>query len=332
MTMKKYFLYILLLTIICSTVKNTYAQNDSIVIATFNCEFLNREKVHVKYGLPLNISTASDAEKQLWAQSGYRDQKFNESTKIVAQVLAQLNADVLALTEVGNEDDVTELQTELNNLGMDYDYQAVCISADNFTNQHVAVISRFPLSNILQQIPGREYYQPEIDDPENEEHTGISKGMRVTFSAHGKEFILYVVHLASESGGHKEDMQRVAQASIVRRNYLPLLSEGKNVIVAGDINDYRGQPTLLRLRGFDDIYEDLIQTGHKDYFDKAQLDTRWTYEFEGIRQQIDHILLSFSVKEVCKSSGGIRARTFDYQNKSASDHRPFIVTLILKGD
>lgn len=327
--MNNLFRYFILTTLTILTLSNSFAQNDRIVIATFNCEFLNREKVHVKYGLPLNISQASESQKQQWSQPGFRDQKFAESTTIVAQLLVQLRADVLALTEVGDDADVTELRNELNNLGMNYPHQAVCISADNFTNQHVAVISKFPLSNILQQIPGREYYQPEMDDPENENHTGVSKGMKVTFSAHDEEFILYVVHLASESGGYKEDMQRIAQASIVRRNYLPLLNEGKNIIVAGDINDYRGQPTLLRLRGFDDIQEDLIQTGHKDYFDKSQLDTRWTYEFEGIRQQIDHILISFSIKDICKSSGGIKARTHEHFT-SASDHLPFIVTLKLK--
>lgn len=305
------------------------AQNDSIVIATFNCEFLNKEKVHVRFGLPLNISQATESQKQQWSQQGFRDQKLLEATKTVAQVLFNLKADVLVLTEVGDDADLTLLRNELNNLGMNYQFQASCISSDNSTNQHVGVISKFPLTNILQQIPGREYYLPETDDPETEEHTGISKGMRVTLTAFNKEFILYVLHLASERGGYKEDMQRIAQASIVRRHYLNDLREGKNIIVAGDLNDYRGQPAILRIRGLDDIYDDLIQTGHKDYFDPSLLNTRWTYEFEGIRQQIDHILLSFSIKDICKSSGGIRARTFDHQS-TASDHMPFIVTLKLR--
>ncbi|QQS37750.1 MAG: endonuclease/exonuclease/phosphatase family protein [Ignavibacteriales bacterium] len=326
---RRTLLFMVLFITIISDRSFVLAQNDSIVIATFNCEFLNKDKIHVRYGLPLNINQASDAQKQQWSQPGFRDQKFLESTELVAQVLVQLRADVLALTEVGEEADVELLRTELNSLGMNYPHKAVCISSDNTTNQHVAVISRFPLSEVLQQIPGREYYLPETDDPETETHTGVSKGMRVTFTAFNKDFILYVLHLASERGGYAEDQQRISQASIVRRHYLDDLRDGKNIIVTGDLNDYRGQPTLLRLRGIDDIYDDLIQTGHKDFFDQSLLNTRWTYEFEGIRQQIDHILISFSIKDICKSSGGIRARTYEHFT-SASDHLPFIVTLKLK--
>ena len=87
--------------------------------------------------------------------------------------------------------------------------------------------------------------------------------------------------------------------------------------------------TLQRIRGQDDIDEDLIQTGQTQYFDKVKLDTRWTYQFEGVRQQIDHILLSYSVKDACKR-GGIKARTVDHGNSLASDHRPMVVEMKLK--
>ena len=86
------------------------------------------------------------------------------------------------------------------------------------------------------------------------------------------------------------------------------------VIVAGDLNDKKGQPAIHRIRGLEDIHEDLIQTGLVSFWDRAQLDSRWTYEFQGVRQQIDHILLSFSIKEISKS---IAARSFDHRNHLA---------------
>jgi endonuclease/exonuclease/phosphatase family metal-dependent hydrolase len=303
-----------------------HALADTLTIATFNCEFLTRPKVHVKYGLSFNLSGTA---RQEWEQPGFRDQKFNEATKVVAEVIHSINADVIALTEVGDATDVEELRSEVRALGFDYRSMAVCDSADTVTKQHVAVLSRFPLTALKASIPGREGYLEELDDPETEDDTGISKGMRVTVLAHGREIILYVLHLASERGGHEQDQQRISQASIVRRHYLPSVKEGRMVIVAGDLNEKRGQPTLLRIRGLHDIDADLIQTGHKRYFDSHKLDTRWTYEFEGVRQQIDHVLLSYSVKDACKR-GGIKARTFHHDNPLASDHRPFIVTLRLK--
>ena len=128
---------------------------DSLTIATFNCEFLTRPKVHVKFGLSFNLSGAA---RQEWDQPGFRDQKFNEAAKAVAEVIHSINADVIALTEVGDVTDVTELRSEVRALGLDYQHMAVCDSADTVTKQHVAVLSRFPLTDVSVTIPGREGY------------------------------------------------------------------------------------------------------------------------------------------------------------------------------
>jgi hypothetical protein len=85
------------------------AAAESVTIATFNVEFLTRPKVHVKFGLPLNLSDASPAEQAQWAVPGHRDQKFNEAAKAVAKMIAEINADVLALVEIGDRLDVDEL-------------------------------------------------------------------------------------------------------------------------------------------------------------------------------------------------------------------------------
>ena len=324
--MKRFTLIVL---IIIALPVSLYSQ-DKITIATFNCEFLTRPKVHIKFGLPFNIKDASHSERQQWEQPGYRDTRFNEAAREVAGIIHSINADVIALTEVGNETDIEELRDEIYDLGTDYPYSIVCESRDTYTKQYVAALSKFPLSNPLREIPGREFYLEEPDDPETENESSVSKGLRVTFTAYGKDFHLYVIHLSSERGGYEQDQRRIAQASIVRRHYLPALMNGENVIVAGDLNEKKGQPTLQRIRGLHDIYGDLMQTGHAKYFDESELDTRWTYEFMGVRQQIDHILVSSSIKEICKIRGGITARTMENISTLASDHHPIIVTINLK--
>ena len=181
----------------------------------------------------------------------------------------------------------------------------------------MAVLSKFPLSDVLPAIPGREGYYGELDDAESERDTAVSKGLRVELTVQDHQVHLYVVHLASERGGHDKDEQRIAQASLIRRNYLPLLGADEHVVVAGDLNDHRGQPILRRLRGFDDIGPDLLQTGSTRFFSKDAYDTRWTYEFLGIRQQIDHILISRSLRSAARK---IRASTHAHENHLASDH------------
>lgn len=184
-------------------------------------------------------------------------------------------------------------------------------------------LSKLPLTDVVTPIPGREHYFEELDDQESENDTGISKGLKVSFTAEQQRFHLYVVHLASESGGHDQDQQRIAQASIVRRHYLQAARNGKHAIVAGDLNDRRGEPTLQRIRGLDDLWDDLIQTGNVDFFNKNTEDTRWTYQFEGVRGQIDHILVSRSVFDKWKIASVVPEQT----NDLASGHRPFMSTL-----
>lgn len=302
------------------------ASGEELTIATFNASFLTRPKVHVKFGIPFDLNEADETVQTQWNTPGFRDQKFTEGAKAVAKVIADLSADVVALVEVGNQHDVDELNQEIAGRGVTYNHVAVCQCTDTFTQQKVAVLSKIPLTSVMPAIPGRETYDTELDDPEEERDTGISKGFRVTFQAEEQTFHLYVLHLSSERGGHEQDAQRIAQASIVRRHYLPLLDTDEHVIVAGDLNDRRGQPTLRRIRGRDDIGEDLIQTGHAQYF-KGTEGTRWTFEYQGIRQQLDYILISQSIKEGTQE---ITAQVRDQSNELASDHRPFLLTLDLK--
>jgi len=306
-----------------------YAE-DTLKIATFNCEFLTRPKVHIKFGHPFRLSSASDAVEEQWDDDAFRDDRFEEAAEAVAAVLAPIDADVLALTEVGDSADLAVLRAKIAALGVDYPHAEVGDSADTYTQQHVAVLSKLPLTDVLDAIPGREMFDTELDDPESEDDTGISKGMRVSLAAHEREIQLYVLHLSSEGGGHEKDAQRIAQASIARRHFLPALEAGEHVIVAGDLNDARGEPALRRIRGRDDIFGDLIQTGHTRYFESDALDTRWTYEFEGVRNQIDHILVSRSIYETCKRSDGIQASVMEVSDPLASDHRPLVVLLRFK--
>ena len=40
---------------------------EKLTIATFNCEFLTTPKVHMKFGLPFDITNARPAEVERWA-------------------------------------------------------------------------------------------------------------------------------------------------------------------------------------------------------------------------------------------------------------------------
>ena len=315
----------ILLFSICATTRA-----ETLTVATFNAEFLLPGKVHIKYGLSFNLSDHDQAIQDEWNNSFFLSQKFQTATDLVADVLAPIETDVLTLTEVGKEPDVDLLVSALRDRGQDYPHVAVCECTDFSTGQKVAVLSKLPFIDILPEIPGREGYELEEDDPDEQKDTGISKGMRVTVEKGGQPVHIYVLHLASERGGHEKDNQRVAQASIVRRHMIPALNEGHHVIVTGDLNDRRGQPTLRRIRGLDDMWSDLIQTGHWKFFEEGEEASRWTYRFRGENNQIDHILPSYSLRKTQNSS--IRTSVIEVPervNPSISDHRPLVVSIEL---
>jgi endonuclease/exonuclease/phosphatase family metal-dependent hydrolase len=167
--------------------------------------------------------------------------------------------------------------------------------------------------------------------------TSISKGLSVDFKIGNEVVHLFGVHLKSERGGHEADAQRTAQPSIVRRNYLPRLRANEHVIVAGDLNDHPGQPAIRRIVGRDDIDDDLLQTGQARYFPQALLDTRWTYQFMGTRQQIDYVLISKSLRSRTLQGGSLQAETVAVTEQvgttgqPATDHRAFVLNIQFAG-
>lgn len=303
---------------------------ETLSVATFNAEFLYPKKVHIKYGLEFNMGDNSQEQQDQWAQPGFREQRFSDAVAAVATVIAGVDADVMTLTEVGDLEDVIPLVEAIRDEGVDYPHVEVCQCNDP-TGQHVAVLSKFPfVGDVIRSLPGREGYEVEEDDPDEQKDTGVSKGMRVTIEIGGERIHIYAIHLASERGGHEQDKQRLAQASIVRRHAIPALNAGVHVIIAGDMNDRRGQPAIRRLRGLDDIWPDLIQTGHWKFFERGEEASRWTYLFRGELNQIDHVLVSYSLRK--NQTTAIRTRVVDVPQQSdpqISDHRPIVVTIEL---
>jgi len=309
-----------ILMLFLANVTTTLGQD--LTVATFNAEFLNTKKVHMKFGLGFNMDEAAKEDREFWNDPENRSVKFREASSLVAAFLKGVNADVLTLTEVGDSADIQVLVDEFEKIGIVYSDWAVCNCTDTYTGQHVAVLSKFPLINIEPQISGRSIYLEEVDG-DSEGETSLSKGMMVTAQVDGKEIDVFVLHLKSERGGFESDAKRLAQASIARRAIIKKLNQERNLIVTGDLNSEKGSETIYRVRGFDDIYEELIQTGHSRYFEDKQV--RWTYNYLGEREQIDHILISTSLA----NKDDIHTSIIEVTDDRISDHNPVIVKLKL---
>ncbi|WP_196887363.1 endonuclease/exonuclease/phosphatase family protein [Aureivirga sp. CE67] len=299
------------------------AVSQKLKVGTFNAEFLNKAKVHIKFGKKFFIKDEPQDVQDFWNDDKNRTAKFEEASANVAKMIKRMDVDILTLTEVGNREELAVLKDELKKIGVDYKYYEVCDCKDRFTKQNVAVFSKYPLKDMWYEIPGRSLYFGEPDgDWEGE--TGISKGLKVTATIDGKEIDIFVLHFISERKGYESDMKRIAQANIARRAVVKQLNKGRNVIVTGDLNSQKKSASLYRLRGFDDIYEELIQTGQSQYFENY--DVRWTYNYQGEPEQIDHILVSTGLT----TKTGIKTEILETNDEKISDHNPIVVTIDLQ--
>ena len=137
----------------------------------------------------------------------------------------------------------------------------------------------------------------------------------------------------------EESTERDAELLIVGRG---ARSEAAPVIVAGDLNDRLGEPALRRIRGRDDFGIDLVQTWAVEYYHETdKWPERWSYDFRGSRECIDHVLPSLNLlqrllpQDEQQVPRGITAEALPVTEalpggRPASDHRPFVITLRFK--
>jgi endonuclease/exonuclease/phosphatase family metal-dependent hydrolase len=240
--------------------------------------------------------------------------KPENEKQALREVIRSINADVLALQEMGPMPFLKELQEDLASEGLDYPYVVLMEAAD--PARHVAVLSRLPWEEVIAH--------DDLDFPYLGERFAVKRGLlEIVFRApDGEPWHLFVVHLKSRWTEHAEDPQAVdrrtreAQAARDRiRSRLPPQTNPR-YIVCGDLNDTRdsaavrrflqvgGTPLTLLLPAADD-------RGHA-----------WTHHYgrEDTYQRIDYILPSPAMAEKL-GPGGIVVES-DPKVEVASDHRP----------
>ena len=132
-------------------------------------------------------------------------------------------------------------------------------------------------------------------------------------------FYVLITHLVSRRDSN--DSKRLGQATVVRRQAVKAMMADKNVIVMGDMNDTPATPVINRLRGFDDIWGDFLQTANA-----VETDDRYTYTHEGQKNLLDHILISPSLwNEFRNVEEGKQCEIIDVGG--LSDHRAILARL-----
>jgi uncharacterized protein len=168
-------------------------------------------------------------------------------------------------------------------------------------------------------------------DPANAAFTNSRKPLAGEFTWRGRRLIVVANHWNSKSGDQPlfgrfqppaltTEAQRVAQATVVGGfvKQVRAIDRDAAVIVAGDLNDFPWSPPLRTL---------IDGTGLVDLPALLPAAERYTYDFEGNSQVLDHILLSSELARRPHVYDVVHVNS-EYPDQ-ASDHEPGVVRLRL---
>ena len=255
--------------------------------------------------------------------------KSEEGRRIICQGIRAVDADVLALQEVGSASALSELRDSLKREGLHYPYSELVRGWDK--NLHVAFLSRHPIR------AARHHTNESFLHRGRRFHVGRGFGeIEVEFEK--RRIIFLTAHLKSKREIPEADQEqlRIEEATLLREKIDAHLKRNPNahLVVLGDFNDGVGTRAYSTLvgRGRAKLFDTRPHERNGDSLSNPnpRYDPRriiWThfYAKEEIFSRIDYILLSPSLRDFYRPEQSFVLALKDWG--AASDHRPVCVHL-----
>ncbi|MFT7878811.1 MAG: endonuclease/exonuclease/phosphatase family protein [Sulfurimonas sp.] len=243
-----------------------------------------------------NVENLFDAHYSGTEYSDYT-RKHNWTERIVdiklnhtAEVICDLNADILGLQEIENRDILHALQKKLDEVGCAYPYIAATRKGE--TAVQVGLLSRYPITS--------------VKEIEVSSTPGVRNILEAVVAVQEHPLYIFVNHWKSRSRNGWES-KRIVYAKALKKR-LNILPRGVEYILLGDfntdydadlylekrINDTRGKTGLHHILQTTEEKSRLFKDKHVHYtlWSELALDERWNTKFYGKRGTPDHILFS----------------------------------------
>lgn len=214
----------------------------------------------------------------------------------VAEVICDLDAELLGLQEIENTQILEQLKKRLSRVGCGYRYSAITSKKD--ATIQVALLSRFPIKK-----------QRELQVSHSPRVRNI---LEVEVRVDEEPLLIFVNHWKSRAY-HGVESKRMKYAKVLKSR-LDILPASKAYIVLGDfntdydahlslenkINDTQGKTGLHHILGVAEgsllVNESHMVKGskglHYTLWNELDLDQRWNTKFYGKKGTADHIVLS----------------------------------------
>ncbi|MGJ8645223.1 MAG: endonuclease/exonuclease/phosphatase family protein [Luteolibacter sp.] len=247
-----------------------------------------------------------------WLISKQTSEKSPEAKAAVIRLLADASPDIIGICEIGDMDDVMEIQFMLEAEGVKLPHIHLTGGEDSI--RHLAILSRFPFVSIA---------KPDTSIKDNDR--SMQRGMLdVTVDTGGREVRFIGLHLKSKRTVQEFDQAalRLAEAAHARKHADAILAADPEtlLVIYGDFND------TTRSLSTRTIYGTYRTPGYMNPIHVS--DSRgesWThcYAVEDTYSRIDFVTVSKALKRhVDKKASYI---IDDPLWETASDHRPVLI-------
>jgi endonuclease/exonuclease/phosphatase family metal-dependent hydrolase len=229
--------------------------------------------------------------KSLWNKKNYKIKLQN-----ISKVIKEIDADIIALQEIGSLEALKDLRYTLKQKGLYYQYFKIADKKP--TTIKVAILSKIPF-----------VYTKELAVTSSYEYRNI---LEVKFKIASNDLYMFVNHWKSKGG--PESMRIVSAKKLIKR--VKEIGHDKNIIILGDLNsDYQEYKIFKRKRKHNDTYgktgiNHVLKTIKQNSYAKetkyqennfynlwydTQKQNRYSYIYRGKKEALDNIIISQSL-------------------------------------
>ena len=218
----------------------------------------------------------------LWNQKNYTIKLKN-----IAKVIKDMDADIIALQEIGSLRALKDLRREIKRQGLYYQY--FDIAKKKPTAIKVAILSKVPF-----------VYSKDLSVTSSYKYRNI---LETKFLIENHALYIFNNHWKAKSG---PESMRIVSAKKLRQRIMQI-GEEKNIILLGDFNsDYEEYIKFKRKRKHNDTHGKTginhvlktIENGENDFYNlwyDTQEEKRYSYIFKGKKEALDNIIVSPSL-------------------------------------
>ena len=257
----------------------------TLKIASYNVENLfdrNNDGSEYKEYLP---------NKHNWSRQNFQKKLLN-----ISEVICDINADIIALQEIENENVLKLLKKRLATIGCHYKYHA--ITHKKHSAIQLAILSKIPITSAKEiRVNKALKYRPILE---------------TKFMIDSKPFYIFNNHWASK---HSAESSRILSARALKKRLLTLPKNSEYILLGdfnSDYNEYQHFEKKFNdshgIVGINHILETVKDTklikknkmknllfSHYNLWLELSSFQRWSHNFYGKKQGLDSMLLPFSM-------------------------------------